>query len=166
VAFIYSAASVHGLIFPEDRFYALGGVPSWQIIEMLSQEQGVKVDAHAVSKEKEEAYIPYLDQVVPIESVMAIVRDWHGKVPMAVATGGIHAVIRPMLERLDLLRYFETVVTSEDVVHQKPAPDIFLEAARRIEVDPAKCRAYEDTDLGMQAIQSAGMEAVDVRQMV
>jgi HAD superfamily hydrolase (TIGR01509 family) len=57
------------------------------------------------------------------------------------------------------------VVTSEDVIHQKPAPDIFLEAARRIGVDPLKCRAYEDTDLGMQAIRAAGMEAVDVRMM-
>jgi len=43
----------HGLDFPEDRFYALGGVPSWQIIEMLSKEQGIEVDAHAVAHEKE-----------------------------------------------------------------------------------------------------------------
>ena len=57
-------------------------------------------------------------------------------------------------------------MTSEDVVHQKPAPDIFLEAAARIEVAPIHCRAYEDTDLGMQAIRSAGMEAVDVRELL
>ena len=56
------------------------------------------------------------------------------------------------------------MVTSEDVTHQKPAPDIFLEAARRL-VDPQRCRAYEDTDLGMQATRAAGMEAVDVRRM-
>ena len=47
-----------------------------------------------------------------------------------------------------------------------PAPDIFLEAARRIGVDPNFCRGYEDTDLGMQAIRSAGMEAVDVRELI
>jgi HAD superfamily hydrolase (TIGR01509 family) len=52
------------------------------------------------------------------------------------------------------------------VKNQKPAPDIFLEAARRIGVDPKSCRAYEDTDLGMQAIRSAGMEAVDVRELL
>jgi HAD superfamily hydrolase (TIGR01509 family) len=49
------------------------------------------------------------------------------------------------------------------VTNQKPAPDIFLEAARLIGVEPKFCRAYEDTDLGLQAIRSAGMEAVDVR---
>jgi HAD superfamily hydrolase (TIGR01509 family) len=57
-------------------------------------------------------------------------------------------------------------VTSEMVQNQKPAPDIFLEAARRIGVDPKCCRGYEDTDLGMQAIRSAGMEAVDVRELI
>ena len=53
------------------------------------------------------------------------------------------------------------VVTNEDVVRQKPAPDIFLEAAGRIGVAPERCRAFEDTDLGMQAIRSAGMDAVE-----
>jgi len=58
------------------------------------------------------------------------------------------------------------VVTSEMVKHQKPAPDIFLEAARRIGVDPKRCRGFEDTDLGMTAIRSAGMDAVDVRTLL
>jgi HAD superfamily hydrolase (TIGR01509 family) len=49
------------------------------------------------------------------------------------------------------------------VVLQKPAPDIFLEAARQLGVDPAECRAFEDTDLGMESIRAAGMEAIDVR---
>jgi len=58
------------------------------------------------------------------------------------------------------------IVTSEDVVKQKPAPDIFLEAARRIGVAPQFCRAYEDTDLGMMAIRAANMEAIDVRELL
>ena len=52
------------------------------------------------------------------------------------------------------------------VTNQKPAPDIFIEAARRIGVDPKFCRGYEDTDLGMTAIRSAGMDAVDVRTLI
>jgi HAD superfamily hydrolase (TIGR01509 family) len=52
------------------------------------------------------------------------------------------------------------------VKNQKPAPDIFLEAARRIGVEPKICRAYEDTDLGLQAIRAAGMDAVDVRELI
>jgi HAD superfamily hydrolase (TIGR01509 family) len=84
---------------------------------------------------------------------------------MAVASGGTHAIIEQVLEHLGIRHLFEAVVTSEDVVNQKPAPDIFLEAARRIGVPPKFCRAYEDTDLGLRAIRSAGMEAVDVRKL-
>jgi HAD superfamily hydrolase (TIGR01509 family) len=69
------------------------------------------------------------------------------------------------LEKLGIRHLFDAVVTSEMVKNQKPAPDIFLEAARRLNVEPQHCRAYEDTDLGMQAIRAAGMDAVDVRTM-
>jgi len=67
---------------------------------------------------------------------------------------------------LGIRNLFGAVVTSEDVVNQKPAPDIFLEAARRIGVLPQFCRAYEDTDLGLQAIRAAGMQGVDVRELL
>ena len=85
---------------------------------------------------------------------------------MAVASGGLKPIIVIVLEHLKIRLYFDAIVTSEDVQHQKPAPDIFLEAARLIGVPPQHCRAYEDTDLGMQAIRSAAMEAVDVRQLI
>jgi len=153
------------LHFPEDRFYALGGVPSRDILKMLSEEQGRPLDPIAASKEKEAAYLPFLEEVREIESVVSIAREHYGRIPMAVASGGIQAHIRKVLEHLGILHLFQAVVTSEDVKNQKPAPDIFLEAARRLGVAPADCRAYEDTDLGLQAIRSAGMEAVDVRHM-
>ena len=82
---------------------------------------------------------------------------------MAVASGGSQQSIGRVLKHLGIDDWFQAVVTNEAVVNQKPAPDIFLEAARRLGVRPKLCRAYEDTDLGMQAIRSAGMDAVDVR---
>jgi HAD superfamily hydrolase (TIGR01509 family) len=140
------------LHFPEDRFYAMGGVPSRDILKMLSLEQGRQLDPLTASKEKESAYLETLHLVGPIHAVVEIAHAHHGKLPMAVASGGTRFVIEKVL-----------VITSEDVVNQKPAPDIFLEAARRIGVPPAHCRAFEDTDLGMSAIRAAGMDAVDVR---
>ncbi|MDB6024365.1 MAG: yqaB [Verrucomicrobiales bacterium] len=156
----------HKLHFPEDRFYALGGVPSRDILKMLGEEQGVNIDHLAVSKEKEEHYLKTLEHVGPIECVVAIARENHGKIPMAVASGGTRDIIEMVLNHLKIRHMFDAVVTSEDVRNQKPAPDIFLEAARRIGVAPQFCRGYEDTDLGMCAIRSAGMEAVDVREML
>jgi beta-phosphoglucomutase-like phosphatase (HAD superfamily) len=156
----------HRLEFAEERFYQLGGVPSRDILKMLSEEQGLSLDHLAVAREKEAEYLPLIAQVEPINTVVGIVRANHGKIPMAVASGGTHRVIELVLTHLGIRHLFDAIVTSEDVVKQKPEPDIFLEAARRLGVLPQFCRAYEDTDLGMTAIRAAGMEAVDVRELL
>src|SRR5712672_3605191 len=156
----------HNLHFPVDRFYALGGVPTRDILKMLSREQGVPIDHVAVALEKENEYVPLIAQVEPVNVVVGIARNHHGTIPLAVASGGTRKVITQVLEHLGIVELFDAIVTSEDVKRQKPAPDIFLEAARRIVVPPENCRAYEDTDLGLQAIRAAGMEAVDVRDLI
>jgi beta-phosphoglucomutase family hydrolase len=153
----------HGLHFPEDRFYSLGGVPSRDIFKMLCSEQGKNLDCLALSHEKENAYLPFLPEVKAIDVVVEVAKANHGRLPMAVASGGIKHIIEQVLEHLQIRHFFDAIVTSEDVKHQKPAPDIFLEAAKRIGIPPQECRGYEDTDLGMQAILAAGMDAVDVR---
>jgi beta-phosphoglucomutase family hydrolase len=156
----------HQFHFPEDRFYALGGVPSREILKLLAAEQGRSLDHIAIAHEKEEAYLALMADAEPIHAVVEIARAHHGKIPLAVASGGTLRVIGQLLEQMKIRQLFDAIVTSEMVKNQKPAPDIFLEAARRIGVDPKFCRAYEDTDLGLQAIRAAGMEAVDVRTMV
>jgi beta-phosphoglucomutase-like phosphatase (HAD superfamily) len=156
----------HDLHFPQDRFYAYGGVPSRDILKLLAEEQGRSLDHIAVAHEKEETYLQTLMQVEPIHAVVNIAKENFGRIPMAVASGGTQKIIVQVLEHLKIRHLFNAVVTSEMVVNQKPAPDIFLEAARLIGVEPKFCRAYEDTDLGMQAIRSAGMDAVDVRELL
>jgi len=150
--------------FPEDRFYSLGGVPTRDILRMLAGEQRRNdLDPLLAAKEKEEEYFKLLPQVGPVQEVVAIASEHRGRLPMGVASGGSQHAIERVLVHLGIRDWFQTVVTNEAVQRQKPAPDIFLEAARRLGVDPRLCRAYEDTDLGMQAIRSAGMDAVDVR---
>ena len=159
-------AKKYKLHFPQDRFYALGGVPSRDILKMLAEEQGVTLDHIQAAHEKENAYLPLMAEVEPIHAVVEIARENFEKIPMAVASGGTLPIIEQVLTHLKIRHLFGAVVTSEMVKNQKPAPDIFVEAARRIGVDPKFCRGYEDTDLGMQAIRSAGMDAVDVREIL
>ena len=64
-----------------------------------------------------------------------------------------------------MTRYFDAIITCEDVVNGKPAPDIFLLACKKINVAPEKCFGYEDADVGMQSLKSAGIHAIDVRLM-
>jgi beta-phosphoglucomutase-like phosphatase (HAD superfamily) len=158
-------AERHSLIFPEERFYAMGGVPSRDILKMLREEQQLDIDPLAVAKEKEHEYLHIMKDCTPIHEVVEIARANYGRIPMAVASGGLQHIICDVLEHLGIRHFFKAVVTSEMVKNQKPAPDIFLEAARLIGVPAQQCRAYEDTDLGLTAIRAAGMEAVDVRTM-
>lgn len=160
-----TVAERHGFHFPEERFYALGGVPSRDILRQINEEQNLDLDTFQVSQEKEEAYLPRLKEARVVEPVVEVAFSHYGKVPMAVATGGTHKIISQVLSHLGIDHLFAQLVTSEDVARQKPAPDIFLEAAKRIGVPPEKCLAYEDTDLGLQAIAAAGMKGVDVRQL-
>ena len=156
----------HHFQFSEERFYALGGVPSRDIIKAINCEQGLALDPLEVAREKELEYLARLDRVAPIVPIVNIAREHHGKVPLAIATGGSRRVVQQVLDHLRLRFLFDAVVTNEDVTRQKPAPDIFLEAARRLGVPAAQCRAFEDTDLGLQAIRAAGMDAVDVRIII
>ena len=161
-----STTAKHGLVFPENRFYALGGVSPFEVLRMLSEEQGIKIDAEAVTFQKEAKYMELIDDAAEIPEVMEIVREKHGKLPMAIASGGTHETVEGILQHCGIRHYFDAIVTSQDVVNPKPAPDTFLEAARRINVAPEKCRAYEDADMGIKSIVAAGMEPVDVRDLL
>ena len=155
----------HGIEFSEKRHYAMGGIPSRKILAMLKEEQGLDFDPDEVSREKEVAYLPLMLEVELIEPVVAIAREHRGRIPMAVATGGRTQFIRPLLERLEIADWFSALVTSDDVANPKPAPDTYLKAAALLGVPAEECRAFEDTDLGMDSIRAAGMEAVDVREI-
>ena len=155
----------HGIEFAEKRHYAMGGIPSVKILQMLKDEQGLDFDPADVSRQKEEAYIPLIPEAKLIEPIASIARAAQGTIPMAVATGGRIKYIRTLLESLSILDWFGAVVTADDVENHKPAPDTFLKAAALLGVPAEECRAYEDTDIGLQAIRAAGMESVDVREI-
>jgi len=159
----------HGLQFPEARFYSLGGVPTAKIAAMLIAEAGLTLDPVAVALEKEQMYYDSLAAgggVQPIAVVMEIARRHRGQGPLAIASGSVRRLVTRTLEALGISDWFDTIVAAEDTARHKPEPDVFLEAARRLGVDPAHCTVYEDTDIGLEAARRAGMKAVDVRPLI
>ncbi len=83
-------------------------------------------------------------------------------IPLACASSSRGGDLRFKLERFDLLRYFESVVSFDDVTHAKPAPDLYLAAAAGLGIDPRHCVAIEDTEVGADAAVAAGMRVVIV----
>jgi HAD superfamily hydrolase (TIGR01509 family) len=96
---------------------------------------------------------------------VAVVRQHHQRLPLAVATGATREVCLRILRAIGIHDCFQAIVSCEDVTRHKPAPDIFLEAARRLGVAPKECQVYEDTDPGVEAARRAGMQVVDVRTL-
>jgi beta-phosphoglucomutase family hydrolase len=149
--------------FPEKLFYELGGASNDRIVATLNQTFSYQFDAKLLSHQKDERYLQLVPQAKPIEAVVAIARQYKGRLPMAVATGGTPTLVRSTLKAIDLTDFFDAVVTSHDVTHAKPAPDIFLECARRLQVEPQLCHVFEDADLGIEGAKRAGMSVTDIR---
>jgi HAD superfamily hydrolase (TIGR01509 family) len=155
-----------GIPFGEVRFYQLGGIPTAKIIRILSDETGVPVTDRQIERmtvAKEELFLEMLDAVTPIEPVREIAGRYRGSLPLAVASGGYRAVVERTVQFVGMGDWFGAVVCAEDVTRHKPEPDVFLEAARRLGVDFARCVVFEDTDIGLEAARRAGMVGVDVR---
>ena len=153
----------HGIHFSEDRFYELAGVPTDKIIQLLAAEQSVQVDPALASQEKEQVFLESIELLSPIEPVVAKVKSVVTRYPIGVASGGTREAALAQLRQIKLHDLFPVIVTAEDTERHKPEPDVFLEAARRMQVNPSACCVYEDSDLGIQAAEAAGMQWVDVR---
>ena len=146
--------------FPEAFFYELGGVPTERIVEILNERHGYHMPVVETAKYKESLYLGLIPQILPIEPVVEFALRFHGVKPLAVASGGHRAIVSKTLTALGILDKFAAIVGAEDYANGKPAPDPFLEAARRIGVPPARCLAFEDTALGVQSATAAGMKTV------
>ncbi len=151
-----------GGIFKEDVFYAMGGRPTRDIVVDINEEYDLKLDPEAVALAKRDAYLKKLHTVEFIDEVADFARSLRGKIPMAVASGGSRYVVEKTLRLLDCSDWFDEVVTADDVVNGKPAPDIFLKAAELLGVAPEKCLVIEDAAPGVIAAQAAGMQVVTV----
>lgn len=159
-------AQEYGLTLDRNRFYQLGGVPTYETLVILSEEAGVTIDLDAAKSRKESLYRDYVGDVTEIKPIADIARQYAGTRPVGIATGAGKSNAVSILTRLNLIDLFQTVMTSDDVDRHKPAPDVFLKAAKALNVEPRSCVAFEDTDIGLDAIRSAGMTAIDVRPLL
>jgi HAD superfamily hydrolase (TIGR01509 family) len=92
------------------------------------------------------------------EAVERLARRW----PLALASSSNRELIDLALELMGTSRLFEATVSSEEVARGKPAPDVYLEAARRLGVDPSTAAAIEDSHNGIRAAKGAGMRVVAI----
>jgi HAD superfamily hydrolase (TIGR01509 family) len=148
--------------FPEDRFYQWGGLPIIEIIERLSAEHGIDMPVHDVAVRKEAIYYESLPSLKGVPEVVEHIDAAHGHKAFAVVSGSTRESVEASLQALGLLDKFDTLVCAGDYTRSKPDPEPYLMAAQKLAVAPADCLVFEDTQMGIDAAEGAGMSWVRV----
>lgn len=103
-----------------------------------------------------------LGRMEPYDGAVAMVREVADRVPVALATSAPRRLIDAVLDRNALTSSFGATVSSAEVARGKPSPDVYLEAAGRLDADPDRCVAVEDSSNGIRAAAAAGMTVVAI----
>jgi len=154
-----------GLEMSADWYFQRVGLTPAALFAEFEQQFNVKIDVADLSRRYGPLFTANLDSVEEIAVVAEVARQNYGKVPMAVASNGHLRNVEATLAATGLLPLFDHIVSAEQVAKGKPEPDVFLEAARRMNVKPASCIVFEDTDEGLEAARKAGMRGKDIRLM-
>lgn len=134
-----------------------------EVLAAMARALGVEVDLDDLARRKLEAYARRLPFLQGFDQTAAVARALHAAgVPQAVASGSPAEAIRAALHLVGLADVLTTVVSADEVAAGKPAPDVFLEAARRLGVPAAGCVAVEDAVPGVLAAAAAGMRCVAI----
>lgn len=156
-----------GFDFTEEQNEAFKGVSRRRCLEILLELGGITVDEAQFEQwlqEKNEDYLSYIakmdaSEILPdVPKVLNFLKE--NKVPMALGSASKNAI--PILEKVDLLSYFDTVVDGNKVTRAKPDPEVFLIAASDIKVAPEECVVFEDALAGIEAANTANMISVGI----
>ena len=135
--------------------------PEWS--RYMHDRIGLREPPEEINQLVVERMLALYDKELPllpgaVDAVKRLGERW----PLGLASSSNRALIDRVLELSRLARWFRVTVSSEEVARGKPAPDVYLEAARRLGVDPARAAAVEDSHNGIRAARAAGMAVIAI----
>lgn len=149
--------------FPEVFIDSLKGASGREIIKIYNEKFNDDLDAEKVLSDKAIFTNEVIKNAKEIKPIADIARKYKDLLPMSIASGGSKYNVETSLTAAGIRNLFEIVLTSQDDIKPKPNPDIFIEAAKRMNVNPNDCLVFEDGDFGLEAAERAGMFSIDVR---
>ena len=142
---------------------AMMGMSSPEWSRYLHEHAGVPDEPDAINAEVVRRLLSsYSDRLPLIPGALDAVRRLAARFPLGIASSSNRELIDAVLEAAGLAPLFAATVSSEEVAHGKPEPDVYLEAARRLGVAPERCAAVEDSHGGIRAAKNAGMRVVAI----
>lgn len=161
------ALEPHNIHFSAEEYIAEhSGIPTLQNAEVLVNKYQLPLSAEALYEEKEKLVRASLSdeafELIPgVLDCMQAFQE--AGLLMGIATGAGKAEVRSSCEAHGFNHYITQAATSDEVAKGKPAPDVYLLAAKKMGVQPQHCIAIEDSNNGLQAALAAGMECIVVR---
>jgi HAD superfamily hydrolase (TIGR01509 family) len=139
------------------------GMSSVEWSRYVHEQLGVRMEPERISQEVADRVAALYREHLPLlpgaaESVRALAAEW----PLGLASSSNRHVIDLVLDEAGIADCFRATVSSEEVGAGKPAPDVYLEAARRLAVAPSACTAIEDSTNGIRSAHAAGMAVIAV----
>ena len=142
---------------------AMMGMSSHEWSRYLHETVGLRESPETINAEVVRRMLAaYRSHLPLIDGAVEAVRRLAGDFTLAVASSSNRPLIDGVLEAAGIAECFAATVSSEEVARGKPAPDVYLEAARRVGVEPARCAAIEDSHGGIRSAKAAGMRVVAV----
>jgi len=156
-----------GGTWTDDATHAMMGMSAPEWSRYVRDELGVDLEPAAISAAVVERLERLYREQLPLlpgarEAAIATSERW----PLGLASSSNRELIDLVLELAQLKQYFAATVSSEEVPRGKPAPDVYLEAARRLDVAPTDCAAVEDSTNGLRAAAAADMTVIAVPNQV
>jgi HAD superfamily hydrolase (TIGR01509 family) len=124
--------------------------------ELLLPESPEEINTEVVGRMLER----YRESLPLLDGAVEAVRRLSAAFTLGVASSSNRPLIEAVLERAEIAGCFAVVVSSEEVARGKPAPDVYLEVAQRLGVEPVRCAAVEDSSNGLRAAHAAGMRVL------
>lgn len=151
-----------GVNFTKEFFEESFGQQSIPITRKLVGTRAEQALVEKWANLKEEYYREMVkDKLVPLPGVIELIRDLKKEnIKMAVGSSGPLENVELLLTSLKIKQYFDIIITAEDVKNGKPAPDVFLIAANKLNLKPENCIVIEDAPVGIEAAKRAGMKSI------
>ena len=138
------------------------GKTSKQNIEYILKENNSNLNINKLVKEREDIYFSIIkNKIKPRSGIITLLKFLRNKgIKIGLASQSKRKNILYVLSLLNLVKYFDSVVSSEDVKHSKPNPDIYLQSCKKLNVEARECIAIEDSPLGINSALSAGINCL------
>lgn len=156
-----------GFEFTHEQNELFKGVSRKRCLEILLEIGGIKATQEQFDTwmiEKNVDYLQYIDKMDASEILPDVpkVLDFLKAKNIPIALGSASKNAKPILEKVNLLSYFDTIVDGNNVTKAKPDPEVFLIAADKLGVSPSKCVVFEDAVAGIQAANAANMVSIGI----